>query len=114
MTLRQLKLIVTITTLAACLTLPFLITILRSLYSIDINDSSFDAFQRYKTHLIPARDLFVYSALGLCLLVSTWTLINYKMGRSTSRFDIVATFIFILTAVGIIAIKTLLPSGPLI
>lgn len=114
MTLRQLKLIVTTITLLACLTLPFLVTILRSLYSLDINDSSFEAFQRYQAQLIPSRDLFVYSTLGLCLLVSSWTLINHKRGQSTSRLDWAATFLFILTAAAIIAIKTLLPSGPLI
>lgn len=112
MTLRQLKLIVTIATLTACLALPFLMTILRSLYSI--RDTSFDSYQRYKMHLIPTRDLIVYSTLGFCLLVSAWTFINFKMGRSISRFDVVAAFIFLITAALIIMIKALLPSGPLV
>lgn len=114
MTLRQFKLLLTIATLTACLALPFLVTILRRLYSIEINDTSFASFQRYKTQLIPTRDLVVYATLGLCLLVSTWTFINHKRGRSTSRFDVVATFIFLITAVLIVMIKTLLPSGPLV
>lgn len=114
MTLRQLKLLVTTATLTACLALPFLMLILRSLYSIDLNDASFDSFQRYKAQLLPARDFLVYSILGLCLVVSTWTFINYKRDRRISRFDVVATFIFLITAVLVIVIKTLLPSGSLI
>lgn len=114
MTLKQFKLIISISTLIACLALPFLVTILRGLYSIDLGDTSLDSFQRYKYQLIPARNLVVYSTLGLCLLVSAWTFINYMMGRSVSRFDVVATFIFLMTAVLIILIKAFLPSGPLV
>ena len=114
MTIRQFKLIATIATIIACLTLPFLMYILRSLYAIDVNDPLFEGFQRYKTDLIPARDVFVYSTLGLCLLLSTWNLLNHKAGRNTSRFDVVATLLFVITAALIILIKTLLPAGPLV
>jgi hypothetical protein len=101
-------------TAAACVMLPFLMPILRNIFSIGLNDTSVEAFQRYKTHLVPARDLFLYLTLALCIITSNWTFYNYWKGKRISKLELLVSLIFLIIAGLIIFVKTILPSGRLV
>ena len=113
MTLRQTKILMTLVTAAACLMLPFLMTILRHIFAIEHNDTSVETFQRYKVHLVLARDFFLYLTLALCIITSSWTFHNLRKGKRISNVELFVSWIFLLVAGLIIFIKTVLPSGRL-
>jgi hypothetical protein len=108
---RYIKLPLTVLTIVACVTLPFLTTVLRNIYSIDINDNSFESMNRYKTQLIPIRDMILFSIVLLCLTLSIWTFMNYGMRKQISNFDLLSSIMFVLVGAIIIFARTMVPSG---
>lgn len=114
MTLRKVKILLILLTAAACMTLPFLMAILRSIFSIKLNDTSVETFQKYKTHLAPIKDTFLFVTLSLCITASGWILYDNKRVKRIGNIELFISLIFLIVAVLIIFIKTALPTGRLI
>jgi hypothetical protein len=88
-------------------------SILKSAYSIDNVDNSFNSFQVYKNQLVPIRDFILWITVLLCITSIAWTLASVKQ-RRLSAFDIIALTVMTIATIFILIAKTVLPNGSLI
>jgi len=94
--------------------LPFLMPLLRSIYAVQLEKNSAEAFRVYHEDLVPARDFLLALTFGMCLIVTSWNILHYKTGIPLNRFEKWVSLIFIAALLFIVFIKTVVPGSRVI